>query len=122
VSVADLRAFGTTEIHADEPGYREPLRRTLAALDAAVPAGEPPPAIVLLGSVATGKYADVLLESLGQRLVFPSQFVGRGDMSRGALLLRAARDGVELAYEPVAGAVRRGARPPSLSHAHSGQG
>ena len=121
VSVADLRAFGTTQIHADEPRYRDPLRRALAALDAAVPGGEPPPAIVLLGSVATGKYVDVLLESLGERLVFPSQFVGRGDMSRGALLLRAASDGVELAYEPVAGAVRRGARPPSLSHAHSGQ-
>jgi hypothetical protein len=120
VGKADLRAFGTTEIDADEPGYREPLRRSLAAL-AAAPAGEPPPAIVLLGSVATGKYVDVLLDSLGERLLFPSQFVGRGDMSRGALLLRAARDGIELAYEPVAGAVRRGSRPPSVSHAHSGR-
>ena len=63
---------------------------------------------MLLGSVATGKYVDVLLDVLGDRLLFPSEFVGRGDMSRGALLLRAAREGRELAYEPVATAVRRG--------------
>ena len=108
----DLRAFGTTEIRADEPGYREPLRRTLAGLDAEV-------SLVLLGSVATGKYVDVLLEQAGDRLLFPSDFVGRGDMSRGALLLRAAREGLELPYQPVAGAVRRGARPASLTHAHT---
>jgi hypothetical protein len=120
VGVADLRAFGATEIHADEPGYREPLRHSLAALEAALPAGVSAPAMVLLGSIATGKYVDALLETLGHRLVFPSQFVGRGDMSRGALLLRAARDGAELAYQPVAGAVRRGSRPPALTHAHSG--
>ena len=121
VSVEELRAFGTTEIHADEPGYREPLRRTLAALEQAAPA-DTPPTVVLLGSVATGKYVDVLLETLGERLLFPTDFVGRGDMSRGALLLRAARQGQSLAYAPVAGAVRRGARPPSLSHASSREG
>ena len=108
----DLRAFGTTEIRADEPGYREPLRRTLAGLDAEV-------SLVLLGSVATGKSVDVLLEQAGDRLLFPSDFVGRGDMSRGALLLRAAREGLELPYQPVAGTARRGARPASLTHAHT---
>ena len=41
----------------------------------------------------------------GERLLFPIEFVGRGDMSRGGLLLRHARDGVELDYVPVAGAV-----------------
>jgi hypothetical protein len=121
VSVEDLRGFGATEIHADQPGYREPLRRTLASL-AAPASSDGAPAIVLLGSVATGKYVDVLLEAVGDRLLFPTDFVGRGDMSRGALLLRASRDGRELTYAPVAGAVRRGARPPSLSHAHSGNG
>jgi hypothetical protein len=50
----------------------------------------------------------------GRRLVFPSTFVGRGDMSRGGLLLRHARDGRELEYEPVVGAVRHGKRPPKL--------
>jgi hypothetical protein len=123
VSVEELRAFGTTEIHADEPGYREPLRRSLGDLaGAGANSGSAPPTVVLLGSVATGKYVDVLLEALGERLLFPSEFVGRGDMSRGALLLRAARAGTPLAYAPVAGAVRRGVRPPSLRHASSREG
>ena len=41
-------------------------------------------------------------------------FVGRGDMSRGGLLLRHARSGVELDYLPLRGATRHGARPPRL--------
>jgi hypothetical protein len=70
--------------------------------------------VVLLGSVATGKYVDILLEGLGDRLLFPEDFVGRGDMSRGALLLQAARDGTELVYRTVAGADRRGRRAPRV--------
>ena len=73
-----------------------------------------PPEIVLLGSVATGKYVDVLLDVVGERLLFPTDFVGRGDMSRGGLLLRKAAEGVELEYVNVAGAVRHGPRPPKL--------
>ncbi|HET7599973.1 MAG TPA: hypothetical protein VFK09_06750 [Gemmatimonadales bacterium] len=101
----ELRDFGTVDIRADEPRYRMPLWRDAARL-AAVPGLE----IVLLGSVATGKYVDVLLDVVGERLLFPTDFVGRGDMSRGALLLRAAREGRELAYEPIATAVRRASR------------
>jgi hypothetical protein len=104
VTARDLRAFAGTEIRAEEPDYRGPLRRDLAALGAALD-------VVLLGSVATGKYVDVLLNVVGERLLFPTEFVGRGDMSRGALLLRAAQAEVELAYAPVAGALRRGPRP-----------
>jgi hypothetical protein len=70
--------------------------------------------VVLLGSVATGKYVDVLLEHFGQRHCFPADFVGRGDMSRGGLLLRCAVDRSELTYISVAGAVRKGKRPPKL--------
>src|SRR5262249_13259327 len=70
--------------------------------------------IVLLGSVASPKYVSILLGIFGDRLRFPIDFVGRGDMSRGGLLLRHARDGVELPYVPVAGAVLHGARPPRL--------
>jgi len=70
--------------------------------------------VVLLGSIATGKYVDVLLENFGQRVLFPADFVGRGDMSRGGLLLRSAADRTELNYIPVAGAVRKGKRPPKL--------
>ena len=69
---------------------------------------------VLLGSIASTKYTDPLLEVFGERLVFPIDFVGRGDMSRGGLMLRSARSAVELAYAPVQGAARRGARPPRL--------
>jgi hypothetical protein len=101
----DLREFGTSDIRLDHPGYREPFARDLARLSQ-----YPQADVVLLGSVATGKYVDVLLECIGERLLFPRDFVGRGDMSRGALLLRAVREGAELAYEPVAGAIRRGRR------------
>ena len=69
---------------------------------------------MLLGSVASGKYVNVLAGVLGARLLFPEAFVGRGDMSRGGLLLRAAAAGSELDYVPVIGAVRHGARPPKL--------
>lgn len=118
VTTPELRAMGDTDIKSDDPRYREPLARDLAALDAAVPAGSALPDLVLLGSVATGKYVDVLLAAAGDRLLFPRDFVGRGDMSRGALLLRAARAGRELDYVPVASTVRRGPRPPRLESRH----
>ena len=102
VSPAELRAFGLVDIRADDPRYRAPLVRDVAGL-----AEHPGLELVLLGSVATGKYVDVLLDVVGERLLFPSDFAGRGDMSRGALLLRSAREGLELAYEPVAGALAR---------------
>ncbi len=70
--------------------------------------------IVLLGSIATKKYVEPLGEVFGERLVFPSEFVGRGDMSRGGLMLRSVLAGTELDYIPVATAVRRGSRPPKL--------
>ena len=109
IRMDDLRQFGTIDINAEEPGYRLPLARDAADLSRARDVE-----VVLLGSVATGKYVDVLLEALGERLLFPTSFVGRGDMSRGALLLQAVRQGEELAYEPVAGAVRRGRRAPKV--------
>jgi hypothetical protein len=71
--------------------------------------------VILLGSIATGKYADVLLANFGQQLRFPADFVGRGDMSRGGLLLRCAADRQELSYLPVAGAIVNGKRPPKLT-------
>jgi hypothetical protein len=71
--------------------------------------------VVLLGSIATSKYLDPLMDIFGSRLLFPSEFVGRGDMSRGGLMLRCARDGVDLNYIPANTAVRRGVRPPKLA-------
>jgi hypothetical protein len=102
VSPADLRAFGLVDIRPDDARYRAPLLRDVARL-----AEHPGLELVLLGSVATKKYVDVLLDAVGERLLFPTAFAGRGDMSRGALLLRSAREGQELAYEPVAGALAR---------------
>jgi hypothetical protein len=62
---------------------------------------------------------DVLLAIFGDRLRFPGDFVGRGDMSRGGLLLRKSREGVELDYVPVRGAALHGARPPKLPPLHA---
>jgi hypothetical protein len=120
VTVDELRAFAAEQIHPLDPRYREPFLRDLMAIDRVASLGAALPEIVLLGSVATGKYVDVLLDVVGERLLFPADFVGRGDMSRGALLLRAARGDEELAYTPVATAVRRGKRPKKMRPDHAG--
>ena len=114
VSPAELRAFGAVDIHPDDPRYRGPLERDVARL-----ADRSDLELVLLGSVATAKYVGVLLDLVGERLLFPTDFVGRGDMSRGALLLRSAREGRELNYEPVAGALAR-LRPRTRGAAYDG--
>lgn len=106
-----LRAFATVDIDAANVTYRQPLEQSARALLDEV--GDETD-VVLLGSIASGKYVDVLGEIFGERLLFPSSFVGRGDMSRGGLMLRAAAAGEELEYVPVAGAVRHGVRPPKL--------
>jgi hypothetical protein len=109
---AALRRFGTVDIDAADPRYHRPLRRDARALARRLASDGH---AILLGSIATAKYRDVLLESFGDRLVFPSDFVGRGDMSRGGLLLRATRNGVELPYVGVRGAVFKGKRAPRIS-------
>ena len=111
IGVEELRAFAEVDIDEDDPRYRKPLVRDVKKL---VRTLAPETQVVLLGSIASGKYVDVLLEHFGERLLFPADFVGRGDMSRGGLLLRCAVDGCELNYIPVAGAVRKGKRPPKL--------
>ena len=111
IGLADLLEFAEVDIHEDDPRYRTPLERDVKRLAKTLP---PNSEIVLLGSIATSKYVDILLEHFGQRLCFPADFVGRGDMSRGGLLLRCAVDRCELNYIPVAGAVRKGKRPPKL--------
>ena len=111
VSVDDLRRFGCTDIHEADPAYRDALLRDARGLAATLRADAE---VVLLGSVATGKYVDVLAEAFGGRLRFPAEFAGRGDMSRGGLLLRCVDAGRELTYVPLAGAARHGKRPPKL--------
>jgi hypothetical protein len=115
IRVGDLERFSAIDIAAGDERYIGPLARDVAGIATAL---APEDRVVLLGSIATGKYVDTLMESLGTRLVFPSDFVGRGDMSRGGLLLRSAREGRELVYVPVAGAIRRGKRPPKLDRLH----
>ena len=107
-----LLRFAGAEIHVNNPAYREPLEQTARALERE--AGKDAQ-FVLLGSIASEKYVQVLGAIFGTRLVFPATFVGRGDMSRGGLLLRAAAASEELEYVPVIGAVRHGVRPPRLA-------
>jgi hypothetical protein len=111
ICLEHLEALSQIDVSADSPGFTVPLVRDARALaDAVGEGGE----VVLLGSIATTKYVEPLTGALGGRLLFPTDFVGRGDMSRGGLLLRAVDAGHELAYGPVVGAVRKGRRPPKL--------
>ncbi len=107
----DLRASAEVPIDAGEPRFVQPFERDARAL--AERAGVDCE-IILLGSVASAKYVDPLLAIFGEQLLFPADFVGRGDMSRGGLMLRCSREGAEMNYIPVRGAVRHGPRPPKL--------
>lgn len=109
VKLADLEEFARVPI--DSVDFRDALERSVRALERSIAENT---LVVLLGSIATGKYVDVLLDVLGQRLRFPVDFIGRGDMSRGGLLLRCAEDGRPLEYVPIDGRSRRGRRPPRL--------
>lgn len=105
VKLADIQRFGAVPIDAGESRYRAPLEQdAVRLLDKIGPTCE----VVLLGSVATGKYADVLLPIFGKRLVFPKEFIGHGDMARGGLLLQRSASGEELTYIPVSDPSRLG--------------
>jgi hypothetical protein len=112
ICLDDLREFAEVDIDQDDPRYRMPIERDAQHLATKLPAQSE---VILLGSIATGKYVDVLLANFGERLRFPADFVGRGDMSRGGLMLRCATDRQELSYIPVAGAIVNGKRPPKLT-------
>ena len=114
VTATRLRAFGDGDIDEENAAYRRPLLRDARRIDRG--AGESCE-VVLLGSVASGKYVAVLEQALGARLRFPQEFVGRGDMSRGGLMLRCVAERRELTYVPVTGGPRRGPRPPRLDPA-----
>ena len=109
VTLEMLHEFSRVPIDAGESAFVGPLERDVQRLCGE--AGE----VVLLGSVASTRYTVPLLRHLGTRLLFPTTFVGRGDMSRGGVLLRAVSDGRELEYAPVAQTVLHGKRPPKLS-------
>jgi hypothetical protein len=111
VTLEHLREICAGDLDPADARYRGPLTRDLRVLSELAGADCQ---IVLLGSVATPKYVEPLLEILGQQLLFPAEFVGRGDMSRGGLLLQCVSAGMELTYIPVATAARHGPRPPKL--------
>ena len=105
ISLKDLERFATVPIGPDESRYRGPLEADSRRLAEKI---GPDCEVVLLGSVASGKYVDVLLPIFGRRLMFPREFIGHGDMSRGGFLLQAAAKGVELTYIPVLDPLRLG--------------
>lgn len=107
------RSYGRAFVGVDRanPAYVEPLRRTARALDRDLDGRG---RIVLLGSIASDKYIEPLAEVFGERLFFTRAFVGRGDMSRGGLMLRSVESEEELEYVRASGAERKGRRPPKL--------
>jgi hypothetical protein len=98
IGIERLRGWASVAIHEDNPSFTAPLHRHASGL---LDAHGGTARFVLLGSIATQKYVTPLLEIFGERLLFPAEFRGRGDMSRGSLLLRAVRENRELDYAAV---------------------
>jgi hypothetical protein len=111
VSPRDLLDFADVDLSQAGAAFLGPLVRDAQRLFETAPDTA---RVVLLGSIATNKYVGPLMDVFGDRLLFPREFIGRGDMSRGGLMLRAADDRQELEYIPVRNAVRHGKRPPKL--------
>ena len=107
VTLKDLERFATVPIDPEDSRYRDPLERDAGKIAERI---GPKCLVVLLGSVATGKYVNVLLPIFGERLVFPKEFLGHGDMARGGMLLKRAASREELAYMPVSDPSRRAVR------------
>ena len=95
VTRSHLERYAAIPVEPDEPRYRVPLTRDIGKLMRRL---DEDSQVVLLGSLASSKYLDVLVEVLGKRLHLPPQLIGLGDMSRGSLLLRCAAEGRELDY------------------------
>ena len=90
-----MKRLRKTKVDPRVAGYKRPLVRDARLLTTTLTDDT---RVVLLGSIATGKYVDVLWPIFGDRLLFPRSFVGIGDMSRGSMMLRAAASGEELEY------------------------
>jgi hypothetical protein len=110
ITLTDLAFFAGIRIDLREPRYRAPLEEAVRTLAGRMPLDTQ---VVLLGSISSSKYVELLLEILGDRLCFPEEFVGMGDMRRGSVMLRAASEGRELVYVRAAGALRSRARSES---------
>ena len=119
VTLEKLREITSGLVDPELPSYRVPLDRDARELHSLLHCEAQ---VVLLGSIATTKYVGPLLEIFGEQLVFPAEFVGRGDMSRGGLLLRASRSGTPLSYIQLSGAQRTGSRPLKAKKAEDKKG
>jgi hypothetical protein len=95
VRLSRLRGFARVPINRRHPLYRRSLLRDAKKLADEIGSDCE---VVLLGSIASGKYLDILTQVIGDRLRVPAEFVGLGDMSRGALLLRCVQERRELEY------------------------
>lgn len=95
ITMEHFRKLRRVDVDVRSRSYRRPLETDARALASQI---SPDTRVVLLGSIATGKYVDVLWPIFGDRLLFPACFVGIGDMSRGSILLKAAASGEELQY------------------------
>jgi hypothetical protein len=111
VNREQLYLISSAPVEASEPRYRIPLERDARLIASNL---SDDCEVVLLGSIATPKYVEPLLAIFGERLVFPVEFAGRGDMSRGGLMLRCVRQGVELNYVSIATGERHGPKPAKL--------
>ncbi len=98
VTLNDLRRISATSIDEKHSDYRLPLDSDLMRLRERV---SDETEVILLGSVATSKYITPIREVFGPRLLFPRDFLGLGDMSRGSILLRCCAQGAELEYRRV---------------------
>ena len=110
IGLNELREFARVNVEASESDFVSPLQKSARILGV-----DQDCEVVLLGSIATGKYVEALLPVFGERLLFPKEFVGRGDMSRGGLLLRCAAVGNELHYHRIEGSIRKGRRATKIA-------
>ena len=95
IDLAGLRAVARVPVDPDNRRFVRPLRRDAERLAGQL-AGDD--TAILLGSIATPKYLEPLRDILGSKLRVPEEFIGRGDMSRGSLMLKSASEGRQLTY------------------------
>jgi hypothetical protein len=95
IDLPGLRAIARVPVDPASRRYVRPLRRDAARLAEQLADAD---VAILLGSIATKKYIEPLGDILGPRLRVPREFIGRGDMSRGSLMLRHAAAGRQLTY------------------------
>jgi hypothetical protein len=114
VRLSTLRGFSRVPINVKNRRYRTAFLRGLRQLARDV---GPDCEVILLGSIASGKYLDLVQQVFADQLRVPAEFIGLGDMSRGALLLQCVKERRELNYISVATVPNRRRLPATLETA-----